>query len=73
MYELCTVLGFVENTGSNPRGFVLWSCMQALGTSPSMLAAGMAADNLAMAVYFGVIMSIPVDGKEHPTESSTGN
>jgi hypothetical protein len=26
-----------------------------------MLAAGMAADNLAMAVYFGVIMSIHVD------------
>ncbi|KAH8940210.1 hypothetical protein BDL97_15G076400 [Sphagnum fallax] len=35
---------------------------QALGlNSPSMLAAGMAADNLAMAVYFGVIMSIHVD------------
>jgi uncharacterized membrane protein len=35
---------------------------QALGlNSPSMLAAGMAADNLAMAVYFGIIMSIPVD------------
>jgi uncharacterized membrane protein len=35
---------------------------QALGlNSPSMLAAGMAADNLAMAVYFGVIMSINVD------------
>jgi uncharacterized membrane protein len=35
---------------------------QALGlNSPSMLAAGMAADNLAMAVYFGIIMSIRVD------------
>lgn len=40
--------------------------------SPSLLAAGMAADNLAMAVYFGVIMSIPADGKELSTENSTG-
>lgn len=40
--------------------------------SPSLFAAGMAADNLAMAVYFGVIMSIPADGKELPTENSTG-
>ncbi|KAG6553392.1 hypothetical protein Mapa_005127 [Marchantia paleacea] len=35
---------------------------QILGlTSGSMLAAGMAADNLCMALYFGVIMSIPDD------------
>ncbi|KAG0556773.1 hypothetical protein KC19_11G078000 [Ceratodon purpureus] len=44
---------------------------QALGMSPSLLAAGMAADNLAMAVYFGVIMSIPADGKELSTVKST--
>ncbi|XP_024368803.1 uncharacterized protein [Physcomitrium patens] len=45
---------------------------QALGlTAPSLLAAGMAADNLAMAVYFGVIMSIPTEGKEATTETFT--
>jgi hypothetical protein len=61
-----------EQSGSNLREFVLYSYMQALGMSPSLLAAGMAADNLAMAVYFGVIMSIPADGKELSTEDSTG-
>lgn len=53
--------------------FALYLCMQALGlTAPSLLAAGMAADNLAMAVYFGVIMSIPTEGKEATTETFTG-
>lgn len=42
-------------------------------TSPSLLAAGMAADNLAMAVYFGIIMSIPADQKELATESFVGS
>lgn len=48
------------------------SCMQALGMSPTLLAAGMAADNLAMAVYFGVIMSIPAGGQELTTEIASG-
>lgn len=55
------------------KGFLfLFSDMQALGMSSSLFAAGMAADNLAMAVYFGVIMSIPADGKELLTENSIG-
>lgn len=41
-------------------------------TSPSLLAAGMAADNLAMAVYFSIIMSIPAGGDESTLESLAG-
>lgn len=43
---------------------------QVFGISPSLLAAGMAADNLAMAVYFGVIFSIPAGGQELITDIS---
>lgn len=41
-------------------------------TSPSLLAAGMAADNLAMAVYFSIIMSIPAGGDESTLDSLAG-
>jgi len=72
MHEFCTTLAFVMKTGDNPRVFDACSNVQALGMSPSLLAAGMAADNLAMAVYFGVIMSIPASGQEPTTEIATG-
>ncbi|BFI30260.1 hypothetical protein MPTK2_3g10510 [Marchantia polymorpha subsp. ruderalis] len=50
---------------------------QTLGlTSGSMLAAGMAADNLCMALYFGCIMSIPDDSvadvQKDGTDASSG-
>lgn len=42
---------------------------QALGlTSGSTLAAGMAADNVAMAAYFSIIMAIPDDAKPEPED-----
>lgn len=72
MHEFCTVLAFVTKTSGNPKVFSMCSYMQALGMSPSLLAAGMAADNLAMAVYFGVIFSIPAGGQELTTEIATG-
>ena len=45
---------------------------QALGLSSTSIAAGMAADNLAMAAYFAVIMFIP-DKLEKSTSETDGD
>lgn len=66
------MLSFVKKTRNNQIVFAGCSGVQALGMSSSLLAAGMAADNLAMAVYFGVIMSIPAGGQELTPEIGTG-
>lgn len=65
------MLFFVVEIASLPDMFYSFG-FQALGLSSTNIAAGMAADNLAMAAYFAIIMSIP-DKLEKESSETDGD